>query len=424
VRAGAFRVTFHAISHSTLGARALLVETPAGAILHTGDFKIDETTPEESRFNPAVFEQIGRDGVTLMLSDSTNALHEGHSPGEESVGLKLKPIFERARGRVIVGVFSSHLQRIQQILEAAAATRRKAALSGRSLVENVDLALRLGLIRIPPGVLIPETELYRYAPRDLVIVSTGSQGEMRAVLPRLAREDHPHFKVERGDTVILGARIIPGNERPIYQMINAFSRLGAIVHYGEFSDIQASGHAYADEQRQLLTLIKPRFFVPVHGEYRHLVRHAELAVEVGMPPKNVVIVENGEVLHLSAHQLLKKGVIETGRTCVYGSHMEPAAGPSLKERKALARSGVVAVVYRRAQKRLEILDVRTRGFIDGLPDSDLLRELRGEVAARLAELDRFPEDPERFLELTIRRYGKQQAGRKPQVLLFMVKGSA
>lgn len=424
VQCGPFRVTFLPVSHSTLGTRALVIETPAGVVVHSGDYKIDATTPRESRFDRKAFAALAKRKVQVLLADSTNVMRPGHSPREADVAKKYARIFKNAKGRVIVGMFSSHIQRIEQMIALAQAHGRKVFLSGRSLEENVTLARSMGLLKIPKGVEIDASALVRLAPEKVCVLSTGTQGEMRAVLPRMARADHPDLEVIEGDTIVLGTRIIPGNESSIYQMINAFSRQGALVQYGDFADLESSGHAYAGEMLELVRLIKPRFLIPVHGELRHLTAHRRLVSDAGiLKSDRIHVAENGEVLELTAKTLKRVDRVKTGRMGVHGGHLESTADAALGERRRLARSGVLcAVLEAKGPAGLDaprLVSVRCSG-LPQCPHPDVLRETLQKFLTQMHQNDasspRHRAEVEPFVENGIRRFCKKHWGRKPVIM--------
>lgn len=411
IKLGNLRITLIPTSHSIVGARAVLIETPSGNILHSGDFKIDPTTPEESRFDPKVFADLGKTGIDLLLSDSTNILTPGHATRENEVAQRLFSIFQQATGRIIVGVFSSHIQRIQQVLDAAQADNRKVLLLGTSLLQNVDLARNMGYLKIPPHTLISTKQMTRLDPKKVCILSTGTQGEYRAILPRLAQSDLPDIAITPGDSIVLSTRIIPGNEHAIYTMVNGLAKAGAQVFYGAFSDIHSSGHACEDELRKLLELTKPKYFIPVHGEIRHLIKHAQIAQEMGVKKKNALVVENGDVIEWAPTGLVKKERTECGRIAVARHFQEPIPSAAVRERRSLAASGVVSVFL----KGHSVADLKTLGL--HLPEDSkvLFREL-GQYLRKNAN-PRGPIDPGDF-EKIIRRFFKLKTGKKPAILLF------
>src|SRR5688572_6062591 len=295
---GPFDLEFIAVNHSIPDALAVAITTPAGIVLHTGDFKMDQLPLDGRLTDLAGFARLGAQGVDLLLSDSTNAEIPGFVTPEREIGPVLDRIFAGASGRVIVASFASHVHRVQQVLDAAAAHDRHVALIGRSMVRNMGIARDLGLLRIPGGLVVGMDEALNLPPNRIVLMSTGSQGEPMSALGRMANGDHRHVTIAPGDTVVLASSLVPGNESAVYRVINRLSRAGAVVVHKDVAKVHVSGHSPAGELRYLLNVVKPRNFMPVHGEWRHLRAHAELALESGVPREQVVLCEDGDVVDL------------------------------------------------------------------------------------------------------------------------------
>ncbi len=341
VAIGAFRVTAAAMTHSIPDAAALVIRTPAGAVVHSGDFKLDQTpvdgrVPDLSRLGG-----FGGERPLLLLSDSTNAERAGFTPSESEVGPALESLLRAAPGRVFVATFSSHIHRIQQILRAAARTRRRVVMEGRRLEQAVRTATGLGYLEVPPGVAAEWREV-EDDPRA-VFLTTGTQGEPLAALARIVRGEHKGVEVREGDTVVFSSRVIPGNELTVGRMVNELCRRGARVHYRDSDRVHVSGHASAEELKLLLNLVRPRYFVPVHGEYRHLTAHARLAQATGMDAADVFVLEPGQVLEVSERSARRGGTVPAGRVLVDGETVGDLDADVLPDRRRLARGGVVFV---------------------------------------------------------------------------------
>ncbi|HEU4637404.1 MAG TPA: ribonuclease J, partial [Candidatus Binatia bacterium] len=293
---GPFKLEGIRVTHSLMDCLALAIQTPVGTIIHTGDFKIDNTPMEGEMFDFQRFAAYGEKGVLLLLSDSTNVERRGHTGSEREVGTNLEQIFQQSSGRVLVSTFASSIPRIQQVLEISERCDRRVVLSGRSMVRNSQVAADLGYLRLPRSFMTENDRWQDLAPDRLTFLTTGSQGEPLSVLHRVALNDHKTIKIQPGDNVILSSKFIPGNEKIISNLINHLYRRGAEVHYEKVSEIHVSGHASQEELKIMLQLTRPRFFVPIHGEYRHLVRHQRLAQDVGVPESNCFILEDGDVL--------------------------------------------------------------------------------------------------------------------------------
>jgi ribonuclease J len=297
---GPFTVRFCAMSHSVPDALAIIIETPQGRVVHSGDYKFDPTPIDGRTTDVNKLAQLGQEGVLALLADSTNVETEGSTGSESQVGQAFHRIFAESDGRVLVASFASHIHRIQQAVQIAHLHGRKFAVSGRSMVKNVNIARNLGYLQVPEDAQIKLTEIDNYRPDQVLILTTGSQGEPLSALSRMAWDDHPQIELRPGDTVVIAARPVPGNEVSVMDTVNRLLRSGARVIYGAASGVHVSGHAAREDQRMLLNLLNPHFFVPAHGEYRHQYLHAELAREAGIPDENIFLLDNGDVLELTA----------------------------------------------------------------------------------------------------------------------------
>lgn len=360
-------VNFFPVCHSIIDGFGLGIETPAGRIVHSGDFKID-TTPMGGHFTDlAAFRKFSEPGVQLLLSDSTNVERDGHSLSEREIMDTLREIFAKAQGRIIVTLFSSHMQRIQEIFDLAHEHGRKVAVNGRSLLTNIETATGLGFLHIPEKTYVDIDELRNLPDERVVLIVTGSQGEPLSVLARVANKEHRQLRIHPGDTVLMSSRFIPGNVRAITKVINNLYRLGAEVLYERVQAIHASGHAYKGELVQMLETVQPRFFVPVHGEYRHLVKHKRLAETCGVAPERAIVLENGDPLTLLPNggiRLEEKLPVES--IYVDGKGVGDVGHSVLRERQLLGGGGLVVVVLVIAEETWEILlgpDVQSKGFV-------------------------------------------------------------
>ncbi|MBZ0159090.1 MAG: ribonuclease J [bacterium] len=341
---GLFEVEFLQVCHSIPDGVALAIRTPGGMIVHTGDFKFDQSPVDVQLTDYRRLAELGDDGVLALLSDSTNAGRDGFTPSEQVVGQAFDTIFREARGRVIVACFASNIHRVQQILDAAATMEKRVAVCGKSMVANTRIAAELGRLRIPDNTLVGLDELERLPVAKRVIVTTGSQGEPLSAIARMAAAEHKQVQVSPGDTVIFSARVIPGNEKSIARTINGLYRQGARVITEEAAVVHVSGHASREELKLMLNLTRPTFFVPIHGEYRHLHLHAHLAREVGVPEARTLVIEDGDILEFDGGSAQVVGRAPVGRIFVDGKGIGDVGDAVIRDRQRLAQEGVVAVV--------------------------------------------------------------------------------
>ena len=366
VQAGCFQVEFIRVAHSIVDGCALAIRTPEGIVIHTGDFKLDQTPVDGELTDLATFSRYGEEGVLALLADSTNVEREGYTLSEKLVGDAFEEIFPRCPGRIIVAAFSSNIHRVQQVVHAAVKCGRKVLLNGRSMLANVQIARELGYLVIPEGLLIDLKELPRFPREQICMITTGSQGEPMSSLTRIAMDDHKQIKLEEGDTVILSSRFIPGNEKTISDLINHLYRRGAEVIHEKVSEVHVSGHASQEELKLLHNLVRPRFFIPVHGEYRHLVKHGQLAQKLGLPKERCLLAVNGEVIAFSNGEGCIIDRVETGRVFVDGKGVGDVGNVVLKDRKHLSQDGMVVVIIAIDQISGEIIygpDIVSRGFV-------------------------------------------------------------
>lgn len=425
---GPFKLEGIRVTHSLLHCLALAIETPVGIVIHTGDFKIDQTPMEGEMFDFQKFAAYGEKGVLLLLSDSTNVEREGHTPSEREVGKNMKELFQGCRGRIFVATFSSNIQRIQQVADLAESFGRKLILSGRSMLKNAQIASDLGCLRLSDAVLT-DGERWQDLPRDrTVFLTTGSQGEPLSVLQRIALNDHREIKMERGDTVVLSAKFIPGNEKVIANMINRLYRRGAEVHYEKVSEIHVSGHASQEELKTMLNLTRPRYFVPIHGEYRHLVKHTRLAQRVGVPEENCYLLENGDVLELSPHSARRVNSVSTGKVFVDGKGVGDVEDLVIRDRRHLSEDGMVLAIMAIHQQTGELAagpDIISRGFMRAEDGQEVLEQAKALVLKTLRGSNReIRTDPSALQEevrKTLRRYFYKTLERRPMIVPLIME---
>jgi ribonuclease J len=383
---GPFDLELFAMSHSIPDGVAVALRTPAGTIVHTGDFKMDLTPIDGRPTDLGGLARLAADGIDLLLSDSTNADQPGFIPSEVEVGRALEDIFGAARRRIVVACFASHVHRVQQIFDAAARLGRQVALVGRSMVRNMRVAMDLGYLRAPPGLLVPVEDLNRLDPAATVVLSTGSQGEPYSALTLMAGRDHKWVRIEPGDTVVLSSSLIPGNEAAVYRTINDLARLGADVYHKGNARVHVSGHAAQGELTLLLTTLRPRNFLPVHGEYRHLAQHARLAEAVGVPRERILVCEDGDVIELAGGVASRVGEVRAGMVFVDGLGVGDVGDAVLRDRRKLGGEGfvhVVATIESQSGKVLAGPDIVTRGFVYEPESGDLIEEAKARVLEAL-----------------------------------------
>ena len=388
-RVGPFDAEFVRVTHSVPDAVAVVLHTEHGAIVHTGDFKLDDTPIDGRTTDLDRLRELGDAGVALLLADSTNAERPGRTPSERTVGAALRDIVRQAQGRVIVTSFASHIHRIQQVIDAAAACGRIVSVVGRSMNRNLNIARNLGYATAPDDLLVKPRRLDEFMPHETLILCTGSQGEPRSALTRIAFGDHPAIQISTSDTVVVSARAIPGNEVKVHETVNRLCRLGATVLTEDTTYVNASGHAAADDLSTMLETVRPRAFMPIHGEYRMQQAHARLAEAAGVPAHAVRIAENGTVLELDGDGLSVVGQVEAGTTLVDGMNVGSGREVVLRDRRHLASDGVLIVVATIAADTAEPIaepEIIARGFIEPSDDgNELLDQARDTVERVLAE---------------------------------------
>ena len=384
-----FTVEFISVTHSIADCYAICIKTPAATILHSGDFKVDLTPVDGEGFDFGRLAQLGEEGVDLLLSDSTNAQVPGFTPSERTVGESLKDEFVKANGRIILAAFASHVHRLQQIVNIAEKNGRKIAIDGRSMVKIFEICSNLGYLKIPKDIMIDIDKVETYPADKVLILCTGTQGEPLAALSRIANGTHKYISLREGDTVVISATPIPGNEKAATKNINQLMKRGANVVFEKGIGIHVSGHGCQEEQKLMINLVKPKFFLPVHGEYAMIKKHKELAMAVGVPEKNVILSENGAKLELSKSQFRNVGKVPSGATFIDGFGIGDIGNAVLKDRQNLADDGIVIISisqYKNGKfnKQVELV---TRGFVYNKDAESLLSETKELVKMELSSME-------------------------------------
>lgn len=422
---GPFTLEGISVTHSIVDAVALAITTPRGTIVHTGDFKFDHTPIDGRRSDLTRLAELGENGVLLLLSDSTNVERPGSTPSERTVTRPLEDLIAHADGKVLVATFASHIHRIRQVIDLSLQQGRTVGVVGKSLINNIELARQTNHLRIPPDTFIDVPMVAKLDPRTVTLLTTGSQGEPLSALARIAVDGHPHVKLGPGDRVILSSRVIPGNERTIARLLDHLCRRGAEVYYEAIACVHVSGHASQEELRLMLNLVRPRYFVPIHGEYRYLVRHCQLAREVGIDSDNIFLLENGQVLELDAEGARVAEPVHAGRVFVDG--LGGIEEEILRDRRHMAGDGIVVAILGVEQQTGELIsgpDLLSRGFLAATNGEGF--EAAKEVV-RMA-LDELPLESrtdigtvKEQVRLALRRYFRRTLGRRPVVLPFVME---
>lgn len=382
IKLGSFKVELIHVNHSIPDTVSLAIRTPIGIVVHMGDFKIDTTPVSGDMIDLARFGELGKNGVLALLSDSTNVERQGYSISERKVGQRFDELFQGCSQRIIVTTFASNIHRIQKVIDCAAKYGRRLAITGRSMENAMQVSTELGCITIPDGLLMDLGKINELPPDRIVIITTGSQGEPMSVLHRIAFSDHKQIEIKSGDRVIISASAVPGNERTINRVINELFRRGAEVIYDKVSELHVSGHAYQEEMKMLIALTKPRFFIPIHGERRHLCIHAKLAEQMGIKPENIVISDIGQVIELSGKSISKKGTVPSGKVLVDGTGDVDVGSVVLRDRKHLAQDGMIVVIVNLSSEDGSLIsepDIITRGFVYVKESEELMQELKDVV---------------------------------------------
>lgn len=418
-----FSVEFIRTNHSIADSVALAIKTPVGTVIHMGDFKIDTTPIVGDMIDLTRLGELGNEGVLALMSDSTNVERPGYAMSERTVGQKFEQIFKGCNKRIIVATFASNVHRVQQIIDAAVKNKRKVAVSGRSMENIVEISILLGYMKIPEGVLINIDSIGKYRPNQIVIITTGSQGEPMSALTRMAFSDHRKVEITKDDLIVLSATPIPGNEKAVSNVINELFKIGASVIYKSLMDVHVSGHACQEELKMILALTKPKYFIPVHGEHRHLVLHKELAMGMGMQDKNVFVLSNGSVLELNDEGAKVSGTVQAGKILVDGLGVGDVGNIVLRDRKHLAQDGLIIVVVTISQedgKMASRPDVISRGFVYVREAEGLIDGVKEAAAQSVEEcLSRRNIDwstMKSSLKTAVARYIYDQTKRNPMIL--------
>jgi ribonuclease J len=422
VEIGLFKVEFFHICHSIPDAVGLGITTPAGLVVHMSDFKFDHTPVDGWPTDYAKLAEFSRRGVDLLLSDSTNAERPGWTPSEMVIGPAFDKVFTEAPGRVIIATFASLISRIQQVADAAAKHGRKMTLAGTSMVDNVKIARKLGYLEIPDEVMVPLDQALQMQPHKVVIMCTGSQGEPSSIVGRLSAGTNRQFDLKPNDTVVLSSHPIPGNEETISKTINRLLRRGANVIYDALAPVHVSGHASQEEQKLLLNMVKPKHFLPIHGELRQLKRHAALAVQVGLPEQNVIVVENGQVVELSGGKIKLGDRIPGGYVFVDGQSIGDVDYDIMRERGKLARNGIFLIdisVNKLDGRLLHDPEIITRGFVSPEDAEEMIPEVRKRIMEVVNGGDW---DNEKDIVNAVKSYLYEETKRRPMVLVTLSKG--
>ena len=382
IKLGCFKVELIHVNHSIHDTVSLAIKTPVGTIIQTGDFKIDSTPVSGDMIDLARLGELGKQGVLALLSDSTNVEKTGYSVSESKVGERFDELFNDCNQRIIVTTFASNVHRIQQVFDCSAKYGRRVAITGRSMENVLRVATDLGCVTIPDGLLMELGKINNLPPERTVIITTGSQGEPMSALHRIAFSGHRQIEVRSGDRVIIAASAVPGNEKTVSRVIDELFRRGAEVIYDKVSELHVSGHAYQEELKMLIALTKPRFFIPVHGETRHLYNHAKLAEQMGMKSKNIFLADIGQVIELSGKSISKKGTVPSGKVLVDGTGVGDVASVVLRDRKHLAQDGMLVVIVTLSSEDGSLIsepDIITRGFVYVKESEELIQELKNVV---------------------------------------------
>ena len=428
IHIGCFKVGFVNVSHSIADAVALYIKTPLGTIVHTGDFKLDQTPVDGKVTDFHKFAELGDQGVLVMLADSTNAERPGHTLSEKTVGVAFDEAFRNIKDRIIIATFSSNVHRIQQVIDTAHKYNRKVAVLGRSMVNVSNISAELGYLNIPDGVLIDIDEINNYPPSNIVIITTGSQGEPMSALTRMSTSDHRKVGIVPGDTVIISATPIPGNEKLVSRTIDNLLKQGANVIYEKTSGIHVSGHASQEELKLIHNLVRPKFFIPVHGEYRHLRKHAMLAQDLGMPKENVFVAENGNIIEFTKEKGGIVGKVPSGIVLVDGLGVGDVGNIVLRDRCQLSQDGILIIVVTMDKEMGAVVagpDIVSRGFVYVRESEELMEEAKEKVKMALEKCEDNNITEWAVIKSNVRdalgRYLYERTRRRPMILPIIME---
>lgn len=428
IRIGDISVEFIKTNHSIADSTALAIHTPAGTVVHTGDFKIDYTPIDGDVIDLARFAELGREGVLLMMADSTNVERPGYTMSESIIGQTFLDVFRMAKERIIVATFASNIHRVQQIINAAFMYNKKVTVSGRSMVNVVDVAVDLGYLNIPEGTMIDIDDIDKYPNNQIVIITTGSQGEPMSALVRMSTAEHKKVNICPGDTIIISATPVPGNEKLVSRVINQLFKKGADVIYEDLADVHVSGHACQEELKLIHTLLKPKFFAPVHGEYRHLKQHALLAQKLGMKEENIFILDAGSVLEMDHKSARIAGSVTAGQVLVDGLGVGDVGNIVLRDRKHLSQDGILTVVVTMSKETGGVIagpDIISRGFVYVRESEDLMDEAKEVVRDALSKCEERQITDwatiKTYIKEALRGFLYEKTKRKPMILPIIME---
>jgi len=428
IEVGPFSVEFISCCHSIVDGVGLGITTPVGTVVHTGDFKIDTTPAGGQRTDLGRFAEYGKRGVLALLSDSTNADRDGYTLSERDIGAKLEEIIRTCSGRVIVALFASNIHRIQQVMEIASRCGRKIGLLGRNILVNSRIARDMGYLRFPPGCVMEMKDVNALAPEKVLLVTTGSQGEPLSALSLMATDNHKDVRIRKGDTVILSSRFIPGNEKAINHMMNHLYRRGADVIYEKISAIHVSGHGSREELRLMQTIVRPRYFIPVHGEFRHLVQHSEVARDVGIPEDRILLAEDGDVIVLEKDSARIDGRVDVGKVFIDGKGLGDLADEVLRDRRRLSEDGMVIPILIINEQTGEVVngpDIISKGFLFEENSGQILERAKGVIVNALdgvsveSKVDYL--EVENAVQRALKSFFKKETRRRPMIVPVIVE---
>lgn len=428
LKIGPFELEFIGVTHSVVDGVGIAIRTPVGLVVHSGDFKISHNSSDGMMTDVNKFARCGEEGVLALFSDSTNVEREGYTISAKEIGETLGRITDESRGRIIVALFASNISRIQQIVKIAEARGKKVVFNGRSVEGSVNIAKELGYIHVPEGMEIDINQVKDFQDDEIIIITTGSQGEPMSALARMAAGSHKQVKIKKDDTIILSSKFIPGNEKAIANIINNLYKKGANVVYEKISNIHVSGHAFQEELKLMINLTKPKYFIPIHGEYRHLILHARLAEQVGILKENILIAENGQIIEFDKNQGRIQESITTGRVLIDGKGVGDVGRSVLKERRILSKDGLVVVNMAFDEETGIVIygpEIVSRGFVFETETGHLLEDAKCVILEIVEEVD--TDVPDRVdkiraeIQTALRKYFKFTIERRPVILPFILE---
>ena len=428
VDVGPFSVEFIRVCHSIPDASALAISTPAGLVVHSGDFKFDDTPTDSRTPDYSALKRCGDRGVLALLSDSTNAEVKGNTESEGKLVPFFKELFEYDGGKIVVALFSSNINRVQQIVSAAEEKRKKIVLVGRSLVSNIRVAREKGYLKVASDTLIDIKKMDNYTPDELVVITTGSQGEPMSGLSRIATKTHDYVRIEKGDKVVLSSKAIPGNEKLVYNIINLLTKGGAKVLYDKIAPVHVTGHAHEEELKKMISLVRPKLFIPIHGEYRQLARHIELATEMGIAKEKTFLAQDGDAIRLTSEKAELACRVPTGRVFVDGKGVGDVEELVLRDRLNLSKDGtviLVASINRSSGEIISGIEIFSKGLISGNEEADLLTDAKAAVQEHLDQLSIEIKtdwtETEAEIRKALKKFFKKSLGRWPVIIPVVIE---